>query len=284
MKKNIIFLFLICLGLVFSLLSLMIPKKEKVITTMQTYSLSRSEEDLVLPYKIEQEMIETFLSEPKSQVIDPGVYPENGVSWLIGLTDEGSPKMQYETHETIYNAQGEAVSRFLIPYSTWIKEESPKTYSYGAPVEIGSYFVSARATSYGVDCVGCGGEDGFGGTAVGIQMSLTSVRQSDGTWKEGITYDGYYLIATDKNIPFCTIVEISKHRWNGKGLVAGESFQALVVDRGGAIKNSNIDLFTGSEANSGVTNGTRRGVHVEIIGFGKRTRNSLGERICQVTK
>lgn len=283
MRRSLYYLFLGSLGMLSTLMVMITPEEEKVVTILQSYALTRSSTDAVLPYTTNQEVVETILAQPEVQIVDPGVYPDHGVSWLIGLTDEGTPAVQYETYETTYNTDGEVLSRILVPYSTWIQESTPKTYSYGSPVVEGAYFTSSRATSYGVDCVGCGGEDdGFGGTSVGIQMSLDSVRQSDGSWEEGITYDGYYLIAADPSIPLCTIVEISNHRWSGKGLTSGEPFLALVVDRGGAVKGTSIDLFVGSEKSSGVYNGKRKGVRVEIVGFARRTRNSQGQRICKV--
>lgn len=283
MRRSVYTLFLGALGVLTSYFVMLSPEKEKIVTILQSYALTRTSTDTVLPYTVESEVIETILSEPKVEVVDPGVYPDGGVSWLIGLTNEGTPEVQRETFELTYNAAGELLSRIQVPYSTEIQPSTPKTYSYGATVAKDTYFTSRKATSYGVDCVGCGGEDdGFAGTSAGIQTSTTSVRQSDGTWSEGITYDGYYLIATDKAIPLCTIVEISSHRWSGKGLVPGESFQALVVDRGGAVKGTVIDLFVGTESNSGVSNGKRSGVRVDIIGFAKWTKNSQGQRMCKV--
>lgn len=283
MKRIVVYgVFLIILGLCSTGLVLSIPKPVEKQVVLQTYSYSRTMNEPILPYRTEQEVIEYVTALPEVQLIDPDEYPEGGISWLISLTDEGTPEVTYETYEMTYNAEGEMLSRILVPYSTWVQESTPKTYSYGSTVKEGAYFKSRRATSYGADCTGCGGEDGFSGTSAGIQLGLNSVRQSDGTWKEGITYDGYYIIATDKAIPLCTVVEISNHRWSGKGLVSGKPFKAIVLDRGGGITGSAIDLFTGSERNSGVRNGTRYGVKVEIVSFGKRTRNSLGQRMCRV--
>ena len=44
------------------------------------------------------------------------------------------------------------------------------------------------------------------------------VRQWDGTYKQGITYEGYYIVATDRRIPFCTVLEVTNHRWEGAGI------------------------------------------------------------------
>ena len=140
--------------------------------------------------------------------------------------------------------------------------------SYGSEVKEEAYFYSSRVTSYGADCVGCGG-----GTPAGIAISTTGVRQSDGTWKDGITYDGYYLIAASSTLPLCTLVEISDHKFNGQGLTPGEPFLAVVADRGGAVQGSTIDLFTGSEYYPSVRNGKRSNVKVSIVDFGRKRTN-----------
>lgn len=99
------------------------------------------------------------------------------------------------------------------------------------------------------------------------------MRQSDGTWKDGITYDGYYLIAASSTLPLCTLVEISDHKFNGQGLTPGEPFLAVVADRGGAVQGSTIDLFTGSEYYPSVRNGKRSNVKVSIVDFGRKRAN-----------
>lgn len=106
--------------------------------------------------------------------------------------------------------------------------------------------VLAKITTYGVDCYGCYNENGFGGTAGGVRVSTNAVQQSNGTWVEGITYDGYYIVATNRSVPFGTIVEVSNHGYSGYGLQPGVSFQAIVMDRG-AMGVNHIDLFVGSE-------------------------------------
>lgn len=107
------------------------------------------------------------------------------------------------------------------------------------------------ATLYGVDCYGCNvREDGSGNTAIGVQLNPNvGVRQSDGTWVEGLTYDGYYIIAMDPSIPFYSIVEISNHGLSGMGFSPDVPIKCMVLDRGGAIYDNHIDLYIGSEQN-----------------------------------
>lgn len=234
------------------------------------------------PYSFDYEIKEEITKEPVVELVDPMEYPD-GYGWLIHKVSEGSPEVTYTTYRTTLNLQNEALSNVYVPNSEKIKEAENITYSYGSPVKIGAHFNSKWATQYGTNCVGCYvDENGVGGTSAGIKMGLSSVRQSDGTWREGITYDGYYIIATDKAIPLCTVVEISNHRFSGSGLEPNVPFLAIVLDRGGAINGSDIDLFAGDERNPLVRNGKRSGLKVEIKSFGKRAKNSLGERVCRV--
>lgn len=112
--------------------------------------------------------------------------------------------------------------------------------------------VVAKITTYGTDCFGCYNTNGFRGTATGVKLSFDSVRQSDGTWKEGITYDGYYVVAANSSIPFGSIIEVSNHGYSGLGLVEGQPFYAMVLDRG-AMTLNHLDLFVGSEDGTGVS-------------------------------
>lgn len=106
--------------------------------------------------------------------------------------------------------------------------------------------VLAKITTYGTDCYGCYNVDGYGGTAGGVKLSFNAVMQSDGTWKEGITYDGYYIVAANSSIPMGSIIEVSNHGLSGLGLIEGQPFYAMVLDRG-AMTLNHLDLFVGSE-------------------------------------
>ena len=106
-----------------------------------------------------------------------------------------------------------------------------------------------RTTLYGVDCYGCNvRDDGTGNTATGVLLNPNiGVLQSNGSWLPGITYDGYYIIAADRSIPFYSIVEISNHGLSGMGFSPDVPIRAIVLDRGGAIAGAHIDLYIGSE-------------------------------------
>ena len=159
----------------------------------------------------------------------------------------------------------------------WLR--NPDNGMSNASVQTGSFFVTQRNTVYGADCKGCTIENGISSTSAQIEMTKEAVRQSDGTWKSGITYDGYYLIAADPLIPLCTVVQISRHSYSGEGIEENESFLAIVVDRGGLIQGKSIDLYAGSENNPKVIHKESSGAIVTIIGF-LQHRNEDGRMIC----
>lgn len=128
--------------------------------------------------------------------------------------------------------------------------------------------VPARITTFGVDCTGCYHNNGFGGTSSGVKVSWNpSVRQKDGTWKTGITYEGYYIVATNRSIPLGSIIEISNHGFNGYGLVEGQTFYAMVLDRG-AMTTNHLDLFVGGEAGKGITINRAYQPTMKVIRYG----------------
>ncbi len=128
-----------------------------------------------------------------------------------------------------------------------------------------------KTTLYGVDCYGCNVRaDGTGNTAIGVQLNPEKgVKQSDGTWKSGLTYDGYYIIAMDASVPFYSIVEITNHGLSGMGISPDQPLKCIVLDRGGAITGNHVDLYIGSEKN--VNQFTQNGSTptAKIIRYGK---------------
>ena len=127
--------------------------------------------------------------------------------------------------------------------------------------------VLAKITTYGTDCNGCYNLNGYGGSAGGVKLSFDSVRQSDGSWKEGITYDGYYIVAANSSIPMGSIIEVSNHGLSGYGLVEGQPFYAMVLDRG-AMTLNHLDLFVGSEKSNGLSINRSYSPTMKIVRYG----------------
>jgi 3D (Asp-Asp-Asp) domain-containing protein len=239
---------------------------------------------IIYPYSYNTHQEESVYQEPTTVVNDPGSnnYPDGGFSWLISKTQDGVSAMKYDQIEETLDINGDIINQVVIPYSTKITEMEPNIYSHGSILQENSYFYSSRATSYGVDCVGCSGETtGFGGFSVGVQCTVDSVKQQSGVYESGVQYEGYYIIATSQDIPLCTIVEISNHGFSGQGINYNEPFKAIVLDRGGAIKNSRIDFYVGSEKNMLVSNRKQYNVRVEILDFNSRYSYN-GNRGCNI--
>lgn len=211
-------------------------------------------DNLVLKQQLTEEIDfqvvkETVVSETSSSLPEM-VYAEydgkEGIPWIASYV-EGTPEKVSEDYLVTYDANGVELSRTpLLDSKVVIPAVAPKM-QFGGSVTVGSEFYP-KITTYGVDCVGCYmSEDGYGGTSVGVSVGLHSVRQPDGNMQDGITYGGYYVVAADPNIPLCSILTIYDHGYSGDGLQEGVPFQAIVLDRGGAIKGAKLDLFKGSE-------------------------------------
>lgn len=252
--------------------------KQKNTVVLQTLSSG----DMVLSSGNEfllKEVVESTILAKQDTVVQPADSSRTGIPWLISKVSEGSPKTQTTTYRVTYDNLGAALSKVAVPDTTTIKPAVPTTYMYGSQPQIGAYF-NAGFSRYGADCAGCHvAVDGTSGTASGIMVSTTGVRQSNGVWSAGITYNGYYLVASSTSLPMCTIMEISNHKYSGTGLQPGIPFKVLVIDRG--VSGSLLDLFVGSERNLSIVRLTGNHQPVaKIIGFAKLTKNSQGQRIC----
>ena len=134
-------------------------------------------------------------------------------------------------------------------------------------------------TTYGVDCYGCGGEDGRGSTAIGVRLDANlGVRMPNGTWQKGIRYGKYYIIAADQRVPFCSIIKISNHGLSGSGLSPNEPYYGIVLDRGGAIHGTHLDLYVGLEKSNSVVRVANTVPKAEIIRLGGQN----GPRSCSL--
>ena len=129
-----------------------------------------------------------------------------------------------------------------------------------------------KATRYGFDCYGCRiYEGGYSKSAGGIKFGDNIVQQSNGAWQEGLTYDGYYIVATSSNLPLHSIIKINKHPFSGSGITANQPFYAIVGDRG--VGHGVLDLFIGSEKNinriSQRGNPRNANIQAEVIRYGR---------------
>lgn len=235
-----------------------------------------------IPYTIE-DVVETEIVANPSVIEKPLTASRTGYAWLLGKVSNGTPASLATTYRVTKDQDGNILSKVKLPDSEVLIESTPAVFQYGAKVVVGSYFYAHRISRYGFDCVGCGVESGATATMASLlKVSATAVRQSDGTWRDGITYDGYYMVAADKAFPLCTVLEISEHHLSGSGIKPGVPFKALVVDRGGAIKERRLDFFIGTETylDTVVHKGQSEGTKIKVVGFLKWKRNSLGQMTC----
>ncbi len=237
---------------------------------IETATVSAEAEVIAPVLTTNVERVETIVSQAPEGTVFDSAQTGGGLSWLISVTKEASPTLQIEEFEIVTDQDGNIVSKKYLEDRYQLIEGSPQISSYGGDVVEGSYFFP-KMTTYGVDCKGCGGEvTGRGGTALGIKLDIQKgVRQADGTYLEGITYNGYYLVAADKNIPLGSILEITEHSFSGEGLVPGEPFKAIVADRGGAVNGAHLDIYVGSQKTGKVTRTGGRQVKATIICVGR---------------
>lgn len=153
--------------------------------------------------------------------------------WGETVVQQGKKGQVKKTYLVTY-ANGKEVSKKVVQ-SKVIKKPVNKVIRYDK-IAKGTTF-TGRLTTYGGDCRGCSGR-----AASGVRLSgKTGVNNSKSPF---LKYKGkkYYCIAADRSIPYGTIVEITNHN-----LKLPKKIQAIVVDRGGAIKGRKIDIFNGSE-------------------------------------
>ena len=259
-----------------------ISKNEKNI--WDDYELVRLDEikQREKPYQIEYHKEAVILEEAERIFIEP-TYEKEGFSWMAEKVKEGNHTQLILIHQYVYNADGVLLSKTIVPDSMRYYESSQMIYEYGSKPKVGTIFAINRITKYGADCGGCYPDaSGNASTASGALVGLTSVRQSNGEWKNGITYDGYYIMATSRNVPMCSILEITGHSFSGMGLEPNVPFQAIVLDRG--VNDGILDLFVGSEYRLEIVRQTQRSndYMAEIVAMGTLSRNSQGQRICKI--
>ncbi len=272
---------LIC-SLLLSFTACSAPEETEEIVLLQAQDTTLlTNNTQISPYTFSEELKTVYDTAPVQTVLKEADSTRTGYSWMISKVSTGSPASVTTTIRSTYDVKGELLSTEQVPGSAIETAAIPTVYQYGAKIEIGSYFKTSIITRYGYDCVGCViSLDGSAGTTSGIRVKNTSVRQASGIYTEGITYEGYYIVAADKAFPFCTVLEIENKNMSGYGLVPGVPYKAIVLDRGGAIKSTHLDLYAGSEKNL-VVSGNNTNAKVTVVDFLKWTTNSYGQRVCK---
>ena len=134
-------------------------------------------------------------------------------------------------------------------------------------------------TTYGVDCYGCEQQNGRGQTAIGVTLDANlGVLMPNGNWQSGIKYGPYYIIAADPSIPLCSIIKFTNHGLSGNGLQPDEEFYGIVLDRGGAIRGTHLDLYIGLERSPVIHKVQNTTPQAEIIRIGGQS----GAHSCSI--
>lgn len=243
-------------------------------------------ETLVLPHPNDvfttlfvTEHIEETWEEGEMPALEYANYVEGmgGIKWIASYV-EGKKATVTEEYILTYDLKGTLISKTPVIGSRVEKGAVAPKMQFGGIVSVGSEFFP-KITSYGVDCYGCNiSAEGTGGTSAGISIGLTSVKQPDGSWKSGVKYGDYYIVAADPSIPLCSVLTIYDHGITGHGITAGVPFKAIVLDRGGAIKGAKLDLFVGTEKTQQITNNRNVNTKVVIERVGGRN----GYRACKL--
>jgi 3D (Asp-Asp-Asp) domain-containing protein len=109
---------------------------------------------------------------------------------------------------------------------------------------------SGELTGYGPDCTGCSGK-----TASGYDVRNGNI------YYEDAQYGKVRIIATDKKYQLGSIIRITVPN------VYTETITAIVLDRGGAIRGSKVDLLFEHEGATGGL-GRQKDVKFEVLRYG----------------
>lgn len=248
-----------------------------------TYAFSSEEYILKQPQTENYELI----TEEVTEVIEVGempakVYAEyeegmGGIRWIASYVD-GKLATVSENYYVTKDGEGNMISKTPVIGSRIETEAIAPKMQFGGSVTSGSEFFPKMVT-YGIDCAGCYvSPEGTGGSSAGVKLGYHSVMQPNGTMKEGIKYGDYYIVAADPSIPLCTTMTVYDHGFSGEGITKGEPFKVIVLDRGGAIKGSILDLFKGSQTNTDIKNDRSANPRVVI----ERVGGKSGKNACKL--
>lgn len=198
----------------------------------------------------------TYKEERVKEAIDYDVeYVDSSDPTLFGtrIKSEGQEGVKEIIYKKRY-VNGKEVGREEIG-SEVTKEPIAEVVERGT-VSTGVSF-TGKLTRYGADCAGCGNR-----TAAGLYITTNGVENAG---KITLTSNGgeYYVLAADSSIPFGSIIKVSNH-----GYSLPDPFYGMVLDRGGAVTGTTIDVFCGSESASFFSGGTSYSTQFEIMYLG----------------
>ena len=219
--------------------------------------LNKINEEDNQPYRFEIEELVEDLEIPEDEMLEASSVDSGGASWIYAKTQDGASGSKTTLFELLYNRNDDLLSKIEIPEASEIVEAQPTIYEGGKKAQADAFFDADKLSAYGTVATD--------ESSAGVELGQNSVRQQDGTWDEGIQYEGYYIVAASSSIPLFSTIEVSDHSMSGMGIEEGVPFKAIVLDRNGAIKGSEIDLFVGNESNASISQGEVKDAKVKIL-------------------
>lgn len=156
------------------------------------------------------------------------------------LTDASGNQVQHDFILTV-KAEEKSPEVEVSQVTENLESTSATTTSQG-----NSNSFNARLTHYGMDCYGCNNYNGIGYTSTGIALSAHAIRQPDGSWQEGLTYNGRFIFASSSSHLRCTLITVYNHGYSGMEISPDEPIYGVIADVG-ALDYHHLDLFIGSE-------------------------------------
>lgn len=261
-----------------------------VVDNYQLFGLEKTAQKINDGFKTRNKVLYiddfTLGEQPTTTTVVNNKLDKGEKSWLTNYRSDGSWGIDHRLYQVEFDSfTGKPLSYKLVEETKGVIAMIPNTFVRGTKVAIGAFF-TPKFSRYGVNCRGCTGErKGHGNFAVGISADINrGIRQYNGKFKKGVTFEGYYIVASDPSIPLCTVLEISNHNFKGDGLKPGTPFYAVVLDRGGAIKKNRLDFYIGDERfyNDLIKYSGRRKPLATIVAFGKRHKDGAGRRSCKL--
>lgn len=225
-------------------------EEEQELESDYSHLISRAYEVLdTLLVDINVETIESVLAEVNVAVWDDSNEQEELVYLSSELEAKLTRAIEFATEPEIEEVVEPEPTPAPTPEPTPepAPEPAPTPTPAPEPEPSGDTF-NATLTRYGMDCVGCVVTNGVAHTSHGIALQANAVRQPNGVWQEGITYNGRYIFAGNRDRVKCTLLSLYDHPYEGRGIQQGVPIHGVIADNG-AFGYNHLDLFVGTETN-----------------------------------
>ena len=179
------------------------------------------------------------------------------IAFLFMFIIASGNKKQVATITNINNIKSVPVTNLSLSYTNVSKEvvKKPKVYStFNEAINNagkGEFSFYGKLTGYGPDCKGCGGTTACNGQNV----------KNGNIYYNDKKYGKIRILAADRSLPCGSIVRV-----NNISSYSGP-VMAIVLDRGGAIRGSHLDLLFETQRNMGSFR-TQSNIKFDIVRWG----------------